>query len=289
MAIPSLLGSYIDATYQRLVQVSGSEFADGLGNPITFGTGISGNGINGYIPLWSGSTALTSSFLSQSSGVLKTIYNGSDIGLKLDFTNGQYTFGDNIDPNYVSKLVVNGGAASGDASILLVVNDNHISNSELALDINSTNKWVKTYYQGNDIGLNLDFNNNVLLLGKGSSLGDGYIKGVAVLPGTTALSPIIYIGDRDFDNPGNKTFLEINDPTQIIKTSNQNFDIGLKLDFVSGSYYLGDYDNNVSGSRIVVNDIARTITVSGSQDVELHINAAPVSPAINLFNFQNFT
>ena len=38
MAIPSLLGSYIDETYQRLVQVSGSEFADGLGNTITFGT-----------------------------------------------------------------------------------------------------------------------------------------------------------------------------------------------------------------------------------------------------------
>ena len=40
MAIPSLLGSYIDETYQRLVQTTGSgtEFADGLGNPITFGT-----------------------------------------------------------------------------------------------------------------------------------------------------------------------------------------------------------------------------------------------------------
>lgn len=39
MAIPSLSGSYIDETYQRLVQVTGSgtEFADGLGNPITFG------------------------------------------------------------------------------------------------------------------------------------------------------------------------------------------------------------------------------------------------------------
>ena len=36
--IPSLLGSYIDQTYQRLVQVSGSSFADGLGNPISFGT-----------------------------------------------------------------------------------------------------------------------------------------------------------------------------------------------------------------------------------------------------------
>jgi hypothetical protein len=38
MAIPSLLGSYIDETYQRLVQTQGGEFADGFGNPITFGT-----------------------------------------------------------------------------------------------------------------------------------------------------------------------------------------------------------------------------------------------------------
>lgn len=44
MAIPSLLGSYVDETYQRLVQVSGSEFADGLGNPISFGGATIPNG-----------------------------------------------------------------------------------------------------------------------------------------------------------------------------------------------------------------------------------------------------
>jgi hypothetical protein len=36
--IPSLSGLYIDETYHRLVQVSGSSFADGDGNEITFGT-----------------------------------------------------------------------------------------------------------------------------------------------------------------------------------------------------------------------------------------------------------
>lgn len=36
--IPPLTDSYIDETYVRLVQVSGSSFADGLGNEITFGT-----------------------------------------------------------------------------------------------------------------------------------------------------------------------------------------------------------------------------------------------------------
>ena len=40
MAIPTLSGSYIDQTYQRLVQTdtTRTQFADGLGNPITFGT-----------------------------------------------------------------------------------------------------------------------------------------------------------------------------------------------------------------------------------------------------------
>jgi hypothetical protein len=45
--IPSLSGSYIDQTFQRIVQVSGSSFADGLGNPITFGgSTIPGGPIN---------------------------------------------------------------------------------------------------------------------------------------------------------------------------------------------------------------------------------------------------
>ena len=39
--IPTLSGSYIDQTYQRLVQVSGSSFADGLGTPITLFSGTS--------------------------------------------------------------------------------------------------------------------------------------------------------------------------------------------------------------------------------------------------------
>jgi hypothetical protein len=38
--IPSLSGSYIDQTYQRLVQVSGSSFADGLGSPILISTSL---------------------------------------------------------------------------------------------------------------------------------------------------------------------------------------------------------------------------------------------------------
>ena len=42
MAIPTLSGSYIDETYHRLVQYSGSQFADGDGNLISFGGGPGG-------------------------------------------------------------------------------------------------------------------------------------------------------------------------------------------------------------------------------------------------------
>lgn len=99
MAIPTLSGSYIDETYVRLVQVSGSEFADGLGNPISFGNGTLSGGINGYIPVWSGSTALSNSFLNQSGGILKTTSGSIDVGLKLDFQNNTYVLGDITDPN----------------------------------------------------------------------------------------------------------------------------------------------------------------------------------------------
>lgn len=74
MSIPSLLGSYIDETYQRLVQVSGSEFADGLGNPITFGTIDTGSfattGSNTFIgnQTITGSIDATGSFYSLKAG-----------------------------------------------------------------------------------------------------------------------------------------------------------------------------------------------------------------------------
>ena len=64
MAIPTLSGSYIDETYGRLVQVSGSEFADGLGNPISI---VVGSHTGSFITSFqtSSMTVLSSSFASQ--------------------------------------------------------------------------------------------------------------------------------------------------------------------------------------------------------------------------------
>ena len=68
--IPSLLGSYIDQTYQRLVQVSGSSYADGLGNPITFSSAFpytGSAGITGSLVI-TGSTTSTLGFTGSLQG-----------------------------------------------------------------------------------------------------------------------------------------------------------------------------------------------------------------------------
>ena len=76
MAIPSLLGSYIDETYQRLVQVSGSEFADGLGNPITFGTIDTGSFATTGSNIFIGNQTITGS-ISMTGAVTASFFVGT--------------------------------------------------------------------------------------------------------------------------------------------------------------------------------------------------------------------
>jgi hypothetical protein len=76
MAIPSLLGAYIDETYQRLVQVSGSEFADGLGNTITFGTIDTGSFATTGSNLFIGDQTITGS-ISMTGAVTASFFVGT--------------------------------------------------------------------------------------------------------------------------------------------------------------------------------------------------------------------
>jgi len=76
MAIPSLLGSYIDETYQRLVQVSGSEYADGLGNPITFGTIDTGSFATTGSNIFIGNQTITGS-ISMTGAVTASFFVGT--------------------------------------------------------------------------------------------------------------------------------------------------------------------------------------------------------------------
>jgi hypothetical protein len=76
MAISSLLGSYIDETYQRLVQTDGVSFADGLGNPITFGTINTGSFAITGSNVFLGSQTITGS-ISVSGSITAFYFNGT--------------------------------------------------------------------------------------------------------------------------------------------------------------------------------------------------------------------
>jgi len=239
--IPSLSGSYIDQTYHRLVQVSGSSFADGDGNPITLGPPGAVNPTPTYLPFNSAGT-FQDSFLNQSGSILKTISGGIDNGLRSDFANKEYQLGNyNSGNNTYIGLYDSYKVAALSALNGIYIGDADSNQHGIVLYIDDTNKVIKTTSAGVDIGLYLDFANDYTILGTPSSPGDFEGKGYMALNSLTNTYPQIRIGDFDFNtNPGNRTHIEINDQSQIIETSNQESNIGLKLDFNNRRYTLGD-------------------------------------------------
>jgi len=172
--IPSLLGSYIDQTYQRLVQVSGSSFADGLGNPITLAPG-SVNPTPNYLPFNDAGT-FQDSYLNQSSSILKTTSASIDKGLKLDFNNSIFTLGDYNNSNNQFKIIVN------DANQLISTTDSNGANGLQVgggftnigaftggytyLGINQGLQTIQTFdTPSTSNGLSLDFINDIYKIG----------------------------------------------------------------------------------------------------------------------------
>jgi hypothetical protein len=228
------------------------------------GSSLSG-GTDTYIPLWSGSTALTSSFLNQSNDILKTTSASADVGLKLDFPNGQYILGDNTDPNYQTYVVVNGGEASGNSNLQLISVDNIVT-SDINLTIDGTGGYLKTAYNDNDAGLRLDFLNNEYWIGSGPINGGG---------------TLLFDADQDII----KTYFGVGNETGIYVTP----DIAVLGDFsgYSGNWMavktdqgnkqvsIGTYSSDLgNGTRLVVDDRdgVQKVSITGSLDVGGSVN-----------------
>lgn len=117
-----------------------------------------------------------------------------------------------------------------------------------------------TNYGGDNIGLYLDFGNNVFSFGDFSSITnnafiniDNNIGQIYIQSYTDA----IFIGDGFYNY--NNTCLVVNDNLQNIKTTFQNNDIGLYIDFNNINCALGDYNANVNGTSFIVDDSHHTI------------------------------
>jgi len=116
--------------------------------------------------------------------------------------------------NSGEKLVVNGSAAIG------------TTNAKLLID--TTNKIIQTTTGGNSKGIYCNFNGGDYFFGDATDL-----LGLSV----NLTNNRFILGDVSYVYNG--TNLYIDDVSQIIKTINNNADVGLYLDFVNNSFYLG--------------------------------------------------
>ena len=256
--IPSLLGSYIDQTYQRLVQVSGSSFADGLGTPILFGG--STNPTSTYLP-YNSASLFRDSFLNQpTTGILKTTSASVDIGLYLDFANDRYYLGDVAENRNSTYLMVSDGEkliktfASGSADGLELdfnvrtykIGDFNGHNNTTVFSIDDDNQIIKTQNRGNDIGLYLNFSSSLYQFGD--------INGNGGLSIDASLTQLVTLG--------------MNASARITLVGNSNITA------------LGDFEDSLNSTKIIVNDNNRTISITGSVSItgSLKQNGYEVKP-----------
>jgi len=132
-------GSFVTtSSFNAYTGSSTSQFAGTSSFAITASHALNGGGstlsggTDGYIPLWSGSSALTSSYLNQSNGILKSTYTGIDKGLKLDFSANSYTLGDPA--GNTITVSDNGG---GDNATLSLLNGIVTFNADDEININA--------------------------------------------------------------------------------------------------------------------------------------------------------
>lgn len=204
-------------------------------------------------------------------GYISTNYHGQEIGLKFDFANYNFYFGDI--PN-------NGGVAWIGQNLLKLGSYDGSGNAGTAMYINDGLESIYTQHSGSDKGLKLDFGNLTYGLGSGSSIGDQFWKGVLVGGAD------VKIGDFDTDNPDNGVGLQVSDSGRTI-TAYSNFNAnGLSLDFASDIYKLGNFNFGASFQIESMVGIISTKYYTG--DSGLYIDMGSLSGWFGLSNTFGF-
>jgi hypothetical protein len=172
--------------------------------------GLSTNGTQYYVPVWTDTGSLGTSSLYDDGSVVKSVYGGNDIGLKLDFANNVYRIG-----------------------------------------------GQSLFAQISDLGL---LGGNFSLYSPNAGIDNGIL--IAYTDTFNAIISNVFLGD--FNNTGNGVNFRIDDfSTKTILTQYQGNDIGLKLNFSSSKYELGQLTGG-NQTKLIVDDIARTISITGS-------------------------
>jgi hypothetical protein len=291
----SNLLSYISKQLDKLNGTVAATAAGGLLNPTT-----------NYIPFNSG-LAFGDSYLFNDTDILKTVWNTTDKGLKLDFLNEQYTLGresteylrvqtELIYSNYqgsdiglkldfASNNYRLGDVTAGNGSYVEVDGWNIYlkgSNNNTWFEIDDNNSTIKSTYGGTDIGLKLDFANNIFSIGdyaqtipSPSLIIDLNTKEVKVNDGNVDSGIILDYSNYKYSfgqiNGLNQTTFIVDDNNSLINTSYGGNDIGLKLDFANNVYGLGDFNNSNNACSFVItsgpgNDTWSTYNSAGNEE-----------------------
>lgn len=109
---------------------------------------------------WSNNTNTNS--IEQNNGYTSTYWNGIETGLKLDFASQAYRLGENYGANgSINVDVLNNEIAIYDSSIIIGSTSGNITQ----LKLRDAQSDIYTEYNGNDLGLKLDFSSNKYTFG----------------------------------------------------------------------------------------------------------------------------
>jgi len=159
--------------------------------------------------------------------------------------------GNKIKDSYQALLKM-GTNGSLDPTTLITISDGLGNDTPLQL----AGDKLATYYSGNINGLNID------LAGNGYAFGD-IGGGTAYLNITTNEAELLGF-DSARVSSSNKQSIINSGADQIIKTINNNFERGLKLDFANNQYQFGDYTG--------INYFGQLIITSGASELASYDN-----------------
>lgn len=240
--------------------------------------------------------------VDNNNSVIKTMKFALNKGLFIDFTNKIYRFGDyglstngtmleiNENTEIISTKNINElkGLFFDYNNAIYKFGDFNNYNNGSALIIADGGENIYTLNGGAAKGINLDYSNSIYTFGVASDgmiVNNGLIKTVTVYSNGSQYVDIdganntAYFGAQganlfsnnasycalgDYANVINNTFLEVNNLSQIIQTKSTNLK-GLKLDFPSKTYSLGDFNGVDNSTSIAVDD--------GNEEIELTANS----------------
>ncbi len=177
--------------------------------------------------------------------MLKSVYGGNDIGLKLDFANNIYQFGESSYPFGLQVDFNNQTVNLGDPDA---------GTNGISLQLNNVGRLIKTVENYNDIGLKLDFANAQYWIGDEV----GVNSGSAIIINDINSQIRLLAGAVN-----NATSLILEDNPGYIYTQYQTNDIGLRLDFLSSKYELGQLTGG-NQTKLTIDDATQKITITGS-------------------------